>query len=143
MQIGDQGERAAALGGTRGKDDRSGLGDRERAAREDSVEPVEFGGGELGVLDELDCVGAPFLRDSRGHADAGSAASGECRGDRAGECGPRGALNLCAVIPDSLAEQVDSRRAFAIAALAVGARDGCRDHGLSARAADAGEDQLT
>jgi hypothetical protein len=43
VEVGHQGERAAALAGAVVQDDRAGLGDRDRAAGQHAGHPVEFG----------------------------------------------------------------------------------------------------
>lgn len=45
VEVGHQGERAAALTGAVVQDDRAGLGDRDRAAGDDPGHRVEFGRG--------------------------------------------------------------------------------------------------
>src|SRR4029077_7465423 len=49
VEVGHQGERAAALAGAVVQDDRPGLGDGDRAAGDDAAHPVEFGRAQRGL----------------------------------------------------------------------------------------------
>ena len=64
VQVGHERERAAALGGAAVEDEGAGLGDRDRAAGQGAVEPVELRRPEAAVLDQLDPVRAPFGRQA-------------------------------------------------------------------------------
>ena len=97
VEVGHQGERAAALPGAVVQDDRAGLGDRDRAARHDAGHPVEFGRRERrGVAGQRRCRGQPGQPSGRQpvrhdeRAGRGGGACGQHAGDGRGEAGLRG-----------------------------------------------------
>ena len=113
VEVGHQGERAAALPGAVVQDDRAGLGDRDRAARHDPGHPVEFGRRERrgvpGQLDGRGQRGQPSGRQPVRHDEGtgrGGGAFGQDPGDGRGEAGLGDPLDDGAVVGGPLGEQV-------------------------------------
>lgn len=123
VQVGHEAERTAALGGASGQHDRAGLGDRDRRAGEDAVDPVERGVQQCVLVDQLDLIGAPGGRQAARHGDPLRPARGERLGDRLTELGARNALHRRAVVADPLAEEIEQRRRRERAVAAIVARE--------------------
>jgi hypothetical protein len=116
VEVGDQGERAAALtrsAGTVIQDDRAGLGDRHRAAGQHAGGPVEFGRRERGLVagqrDLAGQAGQPAGRQSVRHQD-GTRRGGDARGQHAGDGrgeggGPGHPLDHGAVVGGAFGEE--------------------------------------
>ena len=68
VQVGNEGERPAALAGPAVEHEAAGLGDAGGAAGERAVELVEVVWREAVVLDQLDAVGTPGGGETGGHA---------------------------------------------------------------------------
>src|SRR6266566_3411778 len=112
VEVGHQGERAAALTQAVVQDDGPGLGDGDRAAGDDAAHPVEFGRGKRGlVADQRDLAGE-FGQPSGGepvwyHERAGRSGGpgGQHAGDGGGEAGFRDALHDGAVVGGAFGEE--------------------------------------
>ena len=112
VEVGHQGERAAALTGAMVQDDRAGFGDRDRASRNDPGHLVEFGRRErrfvAGQLDAWGQRGQPSGRESVRH-DEGTGCGGgtlaQDAGDGGGESGLGNPLDDGAVVGGALGEQ--------------------------------------
>ena len=96
VEVGHQGERAAALAGVGAvvQDDRAGLGDGDRAAGDDAAHPVEFGRSKRGLVagqrDLPGQFGQPAGGESVRHqhrAGHGGDARGQHGGDGGGDGG--------------------------------------------------------
>src|SRR5690348_4015013 len=112
VEVGHQGERAAALTGAVVQDDRPGLGDGDRAAGDDAAHPVEFGRGQRGLV-----AGQRDLTGQSGQPVAGEPVwyheragyRGRTGGQHAGDSGRElrlwDALHHSAVVSGTLGEQ--------------------------------------
>ena len=108
VEVGDERERAAALGRPGREDDRPGLGDRDGAARDGAVDQVEVAWRQLVVLDELDVGAAPGGREPAGRDQPRRATRRADRTDHRRELGLGHAPHLCAILAHSPAEELDT-----------------------------------
>ena len=123
MKVGNEAQRSPPLPRSPVEHERTGLGDGDGAAGEGTVEGVELGHRERGIVDELDPAGTPLLGEIRGDSDPLRAGLPRDPRDPLPDLALARPVHRRAVLRDPLGELVDDRGTFACVRGAVVARD--------------------